>query len=226
MKKNQEHKTLAYIRVSTDRQDVDNQRLEILALANSKGLGQVVFIEETVSGRKPWRERAVFEGLSSLAAGDALVVSELSRLGRSMLEIMEILSVATTRGVRVFAAKGDWALDGSIQSKLVAMCFSMAAEIERDLIRQRTSAALDTRKRMISDQGHFISKAGNRVTSLGRPRGPGQSKLDKVRDRVIEELGHGVKRIVVAERYGTTPANLRNWLAKRGLGHLGKPGKG
>lgn len=78
--------------------------------------------------------------------GDTLIVSELSRLGRSMLECMEILSVAVEKGVRIYAVKDNWSLDSSIQSKIVAMAFSMASEIERDLISQRTKEALRYKK--------------------------------------------------------------------------------
>jgi DNA invertase Pin-like site-specific DNA recombinase len=202
-------RAVAYVRVSTDRQETENQRLEILQLANDKGLGQLKFVDETVSGRKSWRERAIAGELDHLGAGDCLVVAELSRLGRSMLEIMEILSIATQKGIRIFAAKGNWSLDGTIQSKLVAMCFSMAAEIERDLISQRTKAALATRR-----------AAG---VKLGRPAGPGKSKLDKSRDEIIELLGLGVTRRRLAERLGTTEANLRHWLQRRGLADLGRP---
>jgi len=199
---------VAYVRVSTDRQEVENQRMEILKLANEKGLGQVKFTEETVSGRKSWRDRSIAGVLDQMGPGDAIVVAELSRLGRSMLEIMEILSIATTKGVRVFAAKGDWALDSTIQSKLVAMCFSMAAEIERDLISQRTRAALATRK-----------AAG---VKLGRPTGPGKSKLDAFRVEVLELLNLGVTRKRVAAKFGTTEANLRHWLKQRNLENIGK----
>jgi DNA invertase Pin-like site-specific DNA recombinase len=80
--------------------------------------------------------------LDSLRARDTVVVSELSRLGRSMLECMEILSMAAQKRVNVYAVKGTWRLDQSIQSKILAMAFSMAAEIERDLISQRTKEAL------------------------------------------------------------------------------------
>ncbi len=82
----------------------------------------------------PWRERRLFNVLEDLKSGDNLIVSELSRLGRSMLECMEILSIAMQQGINVYAVKGNWQLDHSIQSKIVAMAFSMAAEIERDLI--------------------------------------------------------------------------------------------
>lgn len=196
-------KAVAYLRVSTDQQDVKNQRLEILKLANEKALGPVSFVEETVSGRKSWRDREIADILDGLTGGDTLLVAELSRLGRSMLEIMEILSIATTKSVKVFAAKGDWALDGTMQSKLVAMCFSMAAEIERDLISKRTRAALATRK-----------AAG---LPMGRPKGPGKSKLDAHKQEIVELLALGVPKKRLAKRLGTTPANLHHYLVRHDL---------
>lgn len=196
-------KTAAYIRVSTDRQDVENQRLGILELVNQKGLGKVEFIEETVSGRKPWRDRAVGPLIDGLKKGDSLVVAELSRLGRSMLEIMEILSICTHKGLKVYAAKGDWALNGTLQDKILAAVFAIAAEIERDLISRRTKEALATKKA----QG----------IRLGRPRGPGKSKLDPHKDEIIELLALGIKKKSLAQKLGTSPENLRHWMKMRGI---------
>jgi len=195
--------TYAYIRVSTDHQDVENQRLEILKLANDRGLGKVIFCEETVSGRKSWRDRKIAGILDGMASGDALVVAELSRLGRSMLEIMEILSICTDRGLNVYASKGNWALDGNLQSKIVAMVLAMAAEIERELISQRTRAALATKKA----QG----------VRLGRRPGPGRSKLDAHREYIVRSLAAGITRKRIAAECGTTPGNLRHYLNRRGL---------
>lgn len=195
------NRAVAYIRVSTNDQDVENQRLEILKLANERSLGKVEFVEETVSGRKSWKEREIALVLDGLVKGDALVVSELSRLGRSMLEIMEILSIAVRAGVRVYAAKGGWSLDGSLQSKVVAMALSMASEIERDLISQRTKAALATKKA----QGVI----------LGRPKGLGKSKLDEHRDEIVEFLRLGVPKKRIAANFSTTPENLRHWAHRR-----------
>ena len=158
---------VAYLRVSTLEQDLEKNKLEILKLAHEKELGRVTFIEETMSGKTSWRKRKLAQLLNDLGEGDSILVSELSRLGRSMLECMEILSIAMTKGIRIYAVKGNWQLDDSIQSKIVAMAFSMAAEIERDLISQRTKEALKARK-----------AAG---VKLGRPKGPGKSKLDPFR---------------------------------------------
>ena len=125
-----------------DRSRPGKNKADIPHLANEKGLGQVKWVEETVSGRVSWRKREIANVIDELQTGDNLLVSELSRLGRSMLECMEILSVASQAGIHIYAFKGNWQLDDSIQSKIVAMAFGMAAEIERDLISQRTKEAL------------------------------------------------------------------------------------
>lgn len=198
----------AYLRVSTDRQDADNQRLEILRLAGEKGLGAVRFVEDVASGRKSWRDRKMAGIMSEIQAGDALIVSELSRLGRSMLEIMEILSLATNKGVKVYAAKGSWELAGTMQSKIIASVMALAAEIEKDLISQRTKSALATKRA----EG----------VVLGRPRGPGASKLDKHEDEIREYLELGLSKTRIAVKFGSSVPNLRIWMHKRGItGEMG-----
>lgn len=196
-------RTIAYLRVSTPDQDVEKNKADILFLANHKDLGHVHFVEETVSGRVPWRRRKIAQILDDLQRGDALIVSELSRLGRSMLECMEILSIAADKGIALHAVKGAWQLDGSMQSKIMAMAFAMAAEIERDLISQRTREALRAKK-----------AAG---AKLGRPRGPGKSKLDPYQPEIEALLANGATQRFIAKRYGTSEVNLSNWIKKRGL---------
>lgn len=196
-------KTIGYLRVSTLEQDLQKDKTAILYLANEKKLGTVSWVEETVSGRVSWRKRKVAEVIDSLRSGDNLIVSELSRLGRSMLECMEILSVAFQKGSHIYAVKGNWQLDGSLQSKILAMAFSMAAEIERELISQRTKAALAAKK-----------KAG---VKLGRPRGTGKSKLDPFKPEIEALLVNGSTQKFIAKRYKTTEANLHHWMKKHGL---------
>ena len=145
-------KTVAYLRVSTLDQDLEKNKSAILALANDKDLGKVQFIEETISGKVSWRNRKISLILSELKSGDRLVVSELSRLGRSMLECMEIISIASQKGICIYAAKGNWQLDNTIQSKIIAMAFSMASEIERDLISKRTTEALKKHIQQLASQ--------------------------------------------------------------------------
>lgn len=89
-----------------------------------------------------WKKQKIADALEQLQAGATLLVSELSRLGRSMLECIEILSIASQKEINIYSVKGNWQLDNSIQSKIIAMAFSMASEIERDLIDQQTKEAL------------------------------------------------------------------------------------
>lgn len=196
-------KTIAYLRVSTADQDLEKNKADILFFANYHDLGQVNFVEEVASGRKPWRERHIANILEQLQAGDVMIVAELSRLGRSMLECMEILALATQKHIRVYSVKGDWQLDDSIQSKIIALVFSMAAEIERDLISKRTIEALRFKKA----QG----------MTLGRPKGIGKSKLDVFRPEIESLLANGATQKFIARRYHTTEANLHHWLKKHGL---------
>lgn len=211
-------KTIAYVRVSTNKQDVENQRLEILKLANDLNLGRVKMVDEVISGRKSWRERSIAPIiLEDLQTDDALIVAELSRLGRSMLDIMEILATCIQKGIRIYAAKGGWKLDDSLQSKIVAMVLAMAAEIERDLISQRTQNALATKRDLIEKHGGYTAKSGKYITTLGRPKGPGKSKLDQDDARIRELIALHVPQKRIAELEGTTEANLANWMKKRGI---------
>jgi DNA invertase Pin-like site-specific DNA recombinase len=195
--------TIAYLRVSTIDQDLEKNKFQILQLANEKGLGQVQWVEEKITSRVSWRKRQIATILDQVQLGDNLIISELSRLGRSMLECMEILSIASQKGIHIYAVKGNWRLDNSIQSKIVAMAFSMAAEIERDLISQRTKEALAARK--------------NAGMKLGRPRGVGKSKLDQYRPEIEAFLNNGSTQTFIAKRYRTTEANLSRWMKRHRL---------
>ena len=196
-------KTVAYLRVSTNDQDLEKNKGAILSLANDKGLGKVEFVEDVVSGVTSWRQRKIAAVLEELQKGDSIIVSELSRLGRSMLECMEILSISTQKEISIYAVKGNWQLDNSIQSKIVAMAFSMAAEIERDLISKRTKEALHARKVL--------------GLSLGRPKGAGRSKLDCFQVEIEALLSNGSTQKFIAKRYNTTPSNLNLWIKKRNV---------
>ncbi len=111
--------------------------------------------------------------------------------------------IASDAGIRVYAIKGSWRLDETIQSKIIAMAFSMAAEIERDLISARTKEALRARK-----------ASG---LPLGRPKGPGKSKLDPFRPEIEALLANGSTQRFIAKRYNTTPGNFANWMKKNGI---------
>jgi DNA invertase Pin-like site-specific DNA recombinase len=196
-------RNIAYLRVSTIDQDLEKNKAQILHLANDKNLGKVEFVEEKMSGRVNWRERKIGEIIDNLSAGDVVLLSEFSRLGRSMLECMEIIAIATQKGIKMYTVKGGWQLDDTIQSKVMAMVFSMVAEIERDLISKRTKEALQTKK-------------ANGV-KLGRPKGVGKSKLDRYKVEIEALLKNGSTKKFIANRYGTSESNLFNWLNKNDL---------
>jgi len=187
-------RTIGYLRVSTSEQDLNKNKAEILALANSKRLGNVDWVEEKVSGVKDWRKRKFGEVFTTLGTGDTVIVSELSRLGRSTLQILEIMKEAKEREIAVHAVKGGWSLNGTMESKIVLTMFAMISEIERDLISQRTKEGLRARK-----------AAG---VKLGRPKGPGKSKLDKHRVEIEALLKNGSTKTFVAKRYCTSVSNL------------------
>jgi DNA invertase Pin-like site-specific DNA recombinase len=138
--------TYGYIRVSTDRQTVDNQRFEIERFCTKNGLEIGKWIEETISGTKSPEKRLLGSLLSTVKKDDLIVCSELSRLGRSLFMIMSILNQLMLNGVRIWTIKDNYRLGDNIQSKVLAFAFALSAEIERDLISQRTKEAL-ARKR-------------------------------------------------------------------------------
>lgn len=193
-------RNIAYLRVSTLEQDLEKNKADILTLANEKNLGKVEFVEEKVSGKISWKRRQIALIIEELVKDDVILLSEFSRLGRSMLECMEIISIATQKGIKIYTVKGNWQLDDTIQSKVMAMVFAMAAEIERDLISKRTREALQAKK-------------ANGMT-LGRPKGQGKSKLDAFKPEIEALLQNGSKQRFIANRYKITEATLCNWIKK------------
>ena len=196
-------KTIGYLRVSTDQQDLEKNKSDILTLANSKRLGTVDWVEEKVSGTKNWQERKLGEVFSTLNSGDTIIVSELSRLGRSTLQILEIMKEAKERDIAVHAVKGGWSLNGTMESKIVMTIFGMMSEIERDLISERTKEGLRA--------------ARAKGIKLGRPKGKGRSKLDAHKPEIIALLRNGSTKSFIASRYGTSLANLFNWIKKNDI---------
>ena len=196
-------RTIGYLRVSTKEQDLNKNKSEILHLSNDKKLGNVEWVEEKISGTKDWKKRRLGEIIYELSEGDTIIVSELSRLGRSLLQILEIIEFCRNKSIRIYAIKGGWSLDDSMQSKILSMFLGMASEIERDLISSRTKEALKARK-----------AAG---VKLGRPKGSGKSKLDQYREEIEAMLKCGTKQNYIAKKYDITPAALSQWIKKHGI---------
>lgn len=151
-----------YIRVSTTRQDTENQKFEILKWADSRKRPVTDWVEETSSSRKGYKDRKLGTLLDNLEPGDTLIVSEISRLGRSLTEVMTILHKLMETGIWVYTCKENFQLDDSINSKVLAFAFSLAAEIERKMISSRTREAL---ARLKSEGKKLVDQ---RAVCLGR----------------------------------------------------------
>jgi DNA invertase Pin-like site-specific DNA recombinase len=196
--------TYAYLRVSTDRQDVANQRHGILEYANAYGLAPVAFVEDAASGRLAWRERALGRLLCSCAsAGDVVIFAEISRMARSTLQVLEMLELCMQRELHIHIAKQRMILDGALNSRISATVLGLAAEIERELIAERTREALAKRKA----EGK----------PLGRPRGVTNAalKLDVHASAIRDYLDRGVSKRSIAKLLGCAESTLYDWLARR-----------
>ena len=148
-----------YIRGSSDKQTVENQRFEITNFCQRQELGIDDWIEETISGTKAYNKRELGRLLRKVNKGDIIICSELSRLGRNLFMIMEILNICMTKECRVWTIKDNYRLGDDIQSKVLAFAFGLSAEIERNLISQRTKEAL-ARKR--AEGLHIGRRRGSR----------------------------------------------------------------
>ncbi len=196
----------AYVRVSTDRQDLDNQRHGILEYANSRGIGPVKFIEDAESGRMSWKNRALGNLLRETAQkGDVVIFAEISRMARSTLQVLEMLECCMRREISVHIAKQQMVLDSSMQSKIAATVLGLAAEIERELISLRTKEALAKRK---AEGKH-----------LGRPKGRKSAslKLDAYDAEIRTYLATGISKRSIAKLLDCSPSTLYDWLSRRGL---------
>lgn len=195
-------KTFAYLRVSTIDQNVEKNKADVLAFANAKGfIGQVTFIEEKISGLKSWKKRKLNDLVNDMTGGDVLIVPELSRLGRSLRDVLDVLNELTEKKVNVYSVKENFQINGNdIQSKMMRVLLGLFGEIERDLISARTK------------EGLAAAKAKGR--QLGRPRGPGKSKLDQHKPEIIALLKTGSTKKYIAERYKCSAPNLWNFLKK------------
>lgn len=177
-----------YIRVSCDKQTVENQRFEIKNFCCRENLKIDGWIEETISGTKAYNKRQLGTLLKRIRKDDLIICAELSRLGRNLFMIMEILNICMTKECRVWTIKDNYRLGEDIQSKVLAFAFGLSAEIERNLISQRTKEALARKKA----EG----------IKLGRPRGkknsPNKYKLSGKEKLISKLLQAGVSKRRIA----------------------------
>ncbi|MDR0988704.1 MAG: master DNA invertase Mpi family serine-type recombinase [Prevotellaceae bacterium] len=150
-----------YIRISSDKQTVENQRFEIANFCRREKLQIDGWIEETISGTKSYNKRQLGQLLKRVGKDDLIICAELSRLGRNLFMIMEILNICMTKECRIWTIKDNYRLGDDIQSKVLAFAFGLSAEIERNLISQRTKEALARKK----SQGVVLGRPKGRKTA-------------------------------------------------------------
>lgn len=191
--------TYAFIRVSTLEQDTSKNRIDILEFANRHKLGNVEFTEEQCSGRINYKERKLGVLLDSMVSGDVLIVPELSRIARSITQILEVIKVTKDKGIMLYSLKENFCnSEDSISATVTSTIFALVAQIERELISMRTREALQARK-----------IAG---IKLGRPRGKGKSKLDLHKEDILKLLSLKVPKTIIAKQYGCSLGNLYNFI--------------
>lgn len=196
-----------YIRVSTDKQTVENQRFEIERFCKKEGLTIDGWIEETISGTKTYSKRALGKLLNRIVKDDLIICTELSRLGRNLFMIMEILNICMTKESRVWTIKDNYRLGDDIQSKVLAFAFGLSAEIERNLISQRTKEALARLKK----EGHQV----------GRGQGQRNKQLNAkcvAKHKYIEgQMAKGISVPQIAKKLKIARGTLYRYLAYTGL---------
>jgi len=199
-------KTIAYLRVSKDTQDTDNQRLAILDFSHKNKIDIDEFIEVNISSKRSPRERRIDELLQALHSHDCLIVSELSRLGRSLGQIIQIVDRLVKNQISFIAIKENLKVNGKpdIQTKVVVSMFGLFAEIERDLISERTR------------QGLAAARAKGKL--LGRPKGSlGKSRLDGKENEIKSLLAKDVSKASIAKILEVSRTTLLSFIRTRKL---------
>jgi len=191
---------IAYLRVSTEKQVLENQRDEIIRFADKRGLTIDRWCMEKVSGTKSKDERKIKQVLSRLKKEDVLIISEISRLSRTMLDIMGILNTCIKKEIILYSVKEGYSFENNMNSKIMGFAFGMAAEIERNLIAARTREALAYRK----SQGVI----------LGRPKGScsQKKKLEESFPDLLAMLAAGHSKTRIASHFNVSRSTLYDFL--------------
>jgi len=194
-----------YIRVSTDKQTTENQRFEIINFAATRGIKIDRWIDETISATKDLKKRKLGRLIPRLQPDDLIIASEISRLGRNLLQIMGILNCAMNIGAKIWTIKDNYRLNAGIESKVLAFAFGLSAEIERNLIADRTRAAM---ARMRADG-----------IKIGRPMGAPnrQLKLKPHADKICRAMAHGYSKSKIARNLHVSRQTLNRFLKTMGV---------
>lgn len=195
-----------YLRVSTDKQDCDNQKIGVEELAQTRGLPiENWIVDDGVSGIKEPEKRKLGKLLKRIKSGDVIICSELSRLGRRLFMVISILEHCMKIGAKVLTVKDGYELGDNVQSKILAFAFGLVAELEREMISKRTKEALQRRK--MNGQ------------AIGRQKGAKNKRhvLDGKEDKIIALLNAGVTKTKIAKNLKISSGTLYDFIKKNGL---------
>ena len=192
----------SYIRVSTNYQTVQNQKIAIRQYAKYHRLHNIIWFAETISGTKTPEKRKLGELLNKVQAGDMIIVTELSRLGRSMMMILNVLQTLLEKGVKVIAIKEGYELGDNIQSKVLAFAFGLSAELERSLLSERTKLGLE--------------RARKQGKQIGRKKGqkPSHYKLTGKGAYIKRERNNGRSKLSLAKELNVTWITLNKFMQR------------
>jgi len=193
---------IGYIRVSSNKQTLEHQRFEIEQFVKSQGLEVDNWIEEKISSRKALKKRKLGDLLENLQENDILISCEISRFGRSLLEVMRILEICLTKNCQVWTIKENYRLGNDIQSKVLAFAFGLAAEIERNLISQRTKSSLANLKATGKKLGRPLASESQKL------------KLSKNSKKIRNLLSKGVSKSQIAKILGVQRSTLRRFIER------------
>jgi len=192
--------TYGYLRVSTKEQNSQYQKNMLLNYANENNYTPVLFVDETMSGAKSYRNRALGDLLNKLEREDILLINEFSRLGRSLLDILEIIKVIKEHNAHLIIVRDNLKIGDDMNSKLLTTMFGIVSEIERDILKSRVKEGLDA--------------ARARGVKLGRKPGPAKSKLDIHKDLIQEYLNKEISKASIAKLLGVHKQTLYSFIKK------------
>lgn len=195
-----------YLRVSTDSQDVESQRIGIEEFCRARGFTDLHWVsDEGVSGAKDPSKRLLGKLLKKASSGDSIVAAEISRIGRKLDMIMNVIKDCSERGIKIYTVKDRYVLEDTIQSKVLVTVMGLAAEIERDLLRQRTKEGL--------------RRAVERGVTLGRPKGrkSAVTKLSEKQEEINRLFGRGLSQSAAAKKLKVHRITFAKHIAERGL---------
>lgn len=205
MSSSQKIKTFAYVRVSSDDQNIQKDKADVMAYVERQGLPTPIqwFEDDGVSTKIHWHNRKLFQLTELVCEGDIVVTTEVSRLARNIAQVMEIMETLAKKGVVCHTIKNGWKFDDSATSKMLAAMFGYVAQMEKELMSARTKFALAERRR----QGIL----------LGRPPGVGSSRLDIHQSQILKWLADGVTKTEIARKLSTSVSNLNSYFRKRNM---------